>query len=224
MTEPHLAKIRVMLVDDQSLLRVGLKTILNVEDDMTVVAEASSGSEAIALLDGARPDVILMDIQMPGMDGIEATSLITQRADHPAVVILTTFHREDYLFGALRAGAVGFVLKTSPPERITDAIRTAAAGNAMLAPELTMQVITAAVRNGQASADPQAAQLFALLTEREREVLNLTGKGSTNAEIGAALYIGEATVRTHLTSVFSKLGVNNRVNAVVWAYRNGFIE
>ena len=224
MSSPHHNQIRVMLVDDQSLLRVGLKTILDVEDDLTVVAEAASGTEALALLDGARPDVVLMDVQMPGMDGIEATSRITQRAEHPAVVILTTFHREDYLFGALRAGAVGFVLKTAPPEQIAEAVRMAAAGNAMLSPELTKRVIEAAIGQGHVSSDPQAGQLLASLTDRERDVLKLTCTGSSNAEIGAELFIGEATVRTHLTSVFAKLGVNNRVNAVVWAYRNGFIE
>jgi DNA-binding NarL/FixJ family response regulator len=215
--------IRVMLVDDQSLLRVGLRTILDFENDLTVVAEAGSGDEALALAPAARPDVVLMDIQMPGMDGIETTRRLVAVPPHPAVVMLTTFHREDYLFGALGAGAVGFLLKTSPPERIVEAVRTAASGNALLSPETTLQVINAAVRRGRSVADPVATELIARLTDREREVLELMAAGDANSEIAAKLFIGEATVRTHVGSIFAKLGVANRVNAVVWAYRNGIV-
>jgi DNA-binding NarL/FixJ family response regulator len=213
------AKIRVMLVDDQVLLRLGLRTILETEDDITIVAEANSGDEALAILEGAAPDVILMDIQMPGIDGIATTARITAAEQHPAVVMLTTFHREDYLFAALRAGAVGFLLKSSPAERMSDAIRTAASGKALLDPDLTRQVIEAAVRQGPA--EPKATALLATLTDREREVLAALAQGASNADLAAQLFIGETTVRTHLSSLFLKLGVANRVNAVIWAYRNG---
>lgn len=212
-------KIRVMLVDDQVLLRLGLRTILETEDDITIVAEASSGDETLAILEGAAPDVILMDIQMPGIDGIATTARITASEQHPAVVMLTTFHREDYLFAALRAGAVGFLLKSSPAERMSDAIRTAASGKALLDPDLTRQVIEAAVRQGPA--EPEATALLATLTDREREVLAALAQGASNADLAAQLFIGETTVRTHLSSLFLKLGVANRVNAVIWAYRNG---
>jgi DNA-binding NarL/FixJ family response regulator len=219
----NLDAIRVMLVDDQSLLRVGLRTIIDTDDRMTVVAEAGSGDEAIAILEGARPDVILMDIQMPGMDGIAATERITSLPDHPAIVMLTTFQRDDYLFGALRAGAVGFLLKTSPTEMILDAIATAATGNALLSPDVTRRVIEAAV-----SGEPKGDRLsgddpLALLTDRERDVLMLVTEGASNNDIAARLFIGEATVRTHLSSLFVKLGVPNRVHAVIWAYRNGVV-
>jgi DNA-binding NarL/FixJ family response regulator len=218
------APIRVMLVDDQSLLRVGLRTIIDTDDRMTVVAEAGNGDEAIAIFPGARPDVILMDIQMPGMDGIAATERITSQRDHPAVVMLTTFQRDDYLFGALRAGAIGFLLKTSPTELILEAIATAASGNALLSPDVTRRVIEAAV-----SGEPKAERALgddplALLTDREREVLMLVAEGASNNDIAARLFIGEATVRTHLSSLFVKLGVPNRVHAVIWAYRNGVVE
>jgi DNA-binding NarL/FixJ family response regulator len=214
--------IRVMLVDDQVLLRVGLKTIIDTEPGMSVVAEAASGDEAMAIYPGARPDVILMDIQMAGMDGIATTAKIVAAPNPPAIVMLTTFHRDDYLFGALRAGAVGFLLKTSPPELIAEAIRTAAEGNGLLAPELTRQVITAAVKGGpreQTASDALAEKL----TDREREILMQIATGASNAEIAETLYIGEATVRTHLSSLFAKLGVVNRVNAAIWAFRHGLV-
>ena len=219
---PPPERIRVMLVDDQSLLRVGLRTIIDTDERMTVVAEAGRGDEAVALIESARPDVVLMDIQMPGMDGIAATELITRVQPHPAVVMLTTFDRDDYLFGALRAGAVGFLLKTSPPEMVFDAIATAAMGNALLSPDVTRRVIEAAVRAGPTVA-PSSVDPLAVLTMRERDVLMLVAEGASNNAIGARLYIGEATVRTHLSSMFVKLGVANRVHAVIWAYRNGVV-
>ncbi len=213
--------IRVMLVDDQPLLRVGLRTILETDDRLTVVAEASTGDEAIARVEGAQPDVILMDIQMPGTDGIEATRQITSTEGHPAIVMLTTFQRDDYLFGALRAGAIGFLLKTSSAELIIDAVVTASLGNALLAPDVTRRVIEAAVKSEPKTSRPTGDDPLSPLTEREREVLLLTAEGCSNNEISARLFIGEATVRTHLSSVFSKLGVANRVHAVIWAYQNG---
>jgi DNA-binding NarL/FixJ family response regulator len=220
----NLVPIRVMLVDDQSLLRVGLRTIIDTDDRMTVVAEAGNGNEAIMLLEGARPDVILMDVQMPVMDGIEATTKITERPDHPAIIVLTTFNRDDYLFGALRAGAVGFLLKTSPTELILEAIVTAATGNALLSPDVTRRVIEAAVRAEPAGERPSTADdPMAQLTDRERDVLLLVAEGLSNNDIAARLYIGEATVRTHLSSMFAKLAVTNRVHAVIWAYRNGVV-
>lgn len=216
-------KIRVMLVDDQSLLRVGLRTIIDTDDRMSVVAEAGSGDEALAIIEGARPDVVLMDVQMAGMDGITATGHISQLDSSPAVVMLTTFNRDDYLFGALRAGAVGFLLKTSPSELILDAIATAANGNALLSPDVTRRVIEAAVKS-EPNVSPTGADPLDVLTDRERDVLMLVAEGASNNDIAARLYIGEATVRTHLSSLFAKLGVANRVHAVIWAYRNGVVQ
>ncbi len=212
---------RVMIVDDQPMMRAGLRVVLEYEDDLTVVAEASSGHEALLLAPAARPHVILMDVQMPGMDGITATrQLLAQPQQGTKVVILTTFDRDDYLFEALRAGASGFLLKNSPPEDLVTAVRVIASGDALLDPSVTRRVIEAAA--GHPSLKPDV-DVFDGLTEREREVLRHVATGLSNAEIASQLYLGEATVKTHVSNVLLKLGVRDRVQAVVWAYEKGFV-
>ncbi len=230
--------LRVLLVDDQQLVRSGFALILSVEDDLRVVGQAADGAQALALARELRPDVILMDVQMPVMDGIAATAQIV--AEHLGkVVILTTFDRDDYLFDALRAGASGFLLKNADPEHLVEAVRAVAHGHALLAPEVTRRVIARMVgeaahpgvgtigtgappreRPGPAVApreDPRRARL----TERELEVLRLVARGRSNAEIARELYLGEATVKTHVSNCLAKLGVRDRVQAVVAAYDMG---
>jgi DNA-binding NarL/FixJ family response regulator len=211
--------IRVLLVDDQALLRAGFATILSACPDVEVVGEAGTGLEAIARAGELDPDVVLMDVQMPDMDGLEATRrIVAEPALHAAVVVLTTFNREDYLLAALRAGAVGYVLKNSRPEQLLDAVRSAAAGDGLLAPEVTRTVIARAVtpRADVPAAPPPG------LTDREAEVLALVARGLTNDEIAAELYLGRATVKTHVSNVLAKLGVRDRVQAVVYAHENGW--
>lgn len=212
--------IRVLIADDQALVRSGFALILGVEPDLTVVGEAADGRQAIEQAAAARPDVVLMDIEMPVVNGIEATRAITSQGGGagPRVIILTTFDRDDYVFESLRAGAAGFLLKSSPPERLVEAIRVVAAGAALLAPDVTRRVI-----ERFAVLAPPAAQAdrLALLTEREREVLGQVARGSSNAEIAAALYLGEATVKTHVSSILAKLGLRDRVQAVVFAFESG---
>lgn len=211
--------IRVLLADDQALLRAGIATILSAFDDLEVVGEAGTGLEAIAKARELHPDVVCMDVQMPDMDGLEATRrIVAEPGLHAAVVMLTTFNREDYLLEALRAGAVGYLLKNSRPEQLVDAVRSAAAGDALLAPEVTRAVIAAAVTpRPDAAASPPPG-----LTDREAEVLALVARGLTNDEIAAQLYLGRATVKTHVSNVLAKLGLRDRVQAVVYAHENGW--
>lgn len=215
--------IRVVVVDDQGLVRGGLAMVLNHQDDIEVVAEAGTGKEAIEAAQNHRPDVILMDIRMPEMDGLEATTRILEQADWPVrVVILTTFDPDEYVYRALRAGASGFVLKDIPPEALVAAVRTVADGGALLAPSITKRLIgqfTDRLAVNSASADR-----LQRLTEREREVLNAVATGSSNAEISAALFIGAATVKTHVSNILTKLGLRDRAQAVVFAYESGLVE
>lgn len=205
------------------MMRAGLRTILSLEDDITVVGEAGNGAEAVSAASALLPDVICMDVQMPDMDGIEATRLIVaDPAVDAAVLIVTTFDRDDYLFSALSAGASGFVLKNAGPEELVAAVRVVAGGDALLAPEVTRRVI--ARFSGPADAAPPAVQPLQLaeqLTEREAEVLRLMAEALSNAEIAARLFIGEATVKTHVSNVLQKLGARDRVQAVVLAHRHG---
>ncbi len=231
--------IRVLLADDQQLVRSGFSLILSVEDDLEVVGQAANGAEAVALAGELRPDIVLMDVQMPVMDGIEATTRIVE-ADLAKVVILTTFDRDDYVFAGLTAGASGFLLKNADAEHLVEAVRTVARGNALLAPEVTRRVIaemtstTKATGQGAGSGvhppsgipdagEAAGAERLAALTPREREVLGLVGRGMSNAEIATELFLGEATVKTHLSNVFSKLHLRDRVQAVVLAYESGLI-
>lgn len=213
--------IRVLLVDDQGLLRAGIATILSAQEDLEVVGEAPTGAQGVARAVELDPDVVCMDVQMPDMDGLEATRrIVAEPSLHAAVVILTTFNREDYLIEALRAGAVGYVLKNSRPEQLVEAVRSAAAGDALLAPEVTRAVIAAAV---QPRADqPVEGTPPPGLTEREAEVLALVARGLTNDEIAAHLHLGRATVKTHVSNVLAKLGLRDRVQAVVHAHEHGW--
>ncbi|MFF2272821.1 response regulator [Agromyces sp. NPDC058136] len=231
--------IRVLVVDDQSLVRAGFRTILDSEDGIEVVGEAADGMEALAQVAALAPDVVCMDVQMPGMDGLEATRLITaDDTSRAAVLVLTTFNREDYLFAALDAGASGFLLKNSSPEQLIEAVQIVARGDALLSPDVTRRVIEAvASRTAPAAAAAPVASAAALatpppappaelatLTEREREVLELLAQGISNAEIAERLWVGEATVKTHVSKVLMKLGLRDRVHAVVYAYEHGVVR
>lgn len=271
--------IRVLVVDDQSLVRAGFRTILDSEDGIEVVGEAADGAAAVAQVAALAPDVVCMDVQMPGMDGLEATRRITADATSAtAVLVLTTFNREDYLFEALEAGASGFLLKNSSPEQLIEAVQVVARGDALLSPDVTRRVIEAVGRrSSRTDAAPAAARPSALapsaaptaparpaappappvpdsgrhaeplpdagghgangargpefeppelatLTEREREVLELLAEGISNAEIAQRMWVGEATVKTHVSKVLMKLGLRDRVHAVVYAYEHGIVR
>lgn len=222
--------IRVLVVDDQALVRGGFRTILDSEDGIEVVGEASNGEEAITRVAELAPDVVCMDVQMPGMDGLEATRRLTaDAASDAAVLVLTTFNREDYLFAALEAGASGFLLKNSSPEQLIEAVQVVARGDALLSPDVTRRVIEAVAARPRAAlalppaAPPPPAEL-ATLTEREREVLVLLAEGISNAQIAERLWVGEATVKTHVSKVLMKLGLRDRVHAVVYAYEHGVVQ
>lgn len=219
-------RLRVLLVDDHAMVRSGFAMVLSVEDDIEVVGEAADGLQALDIARETRPDVILMDVQMPRMDGIEATRQVVAE-ELGRVVILTTFDRDDYLFDALEAGASGFLLKNAGPEQLLEAIRAAGHGHALLAPEVTRRVISA-MTNAAAPEDavhprPEPPEL-AHLTAREREVLVLLGRGRSNAEIAADLVLGEATIKTHVSNVLAKLHLRDRVQAVIYAYEAGLIR
>lgn len=212
--------IRILLVDDQELVRTGFRVILGSVPDLEVVGEAADGAAAIVLARTLRPDVICMDVQMPVLDGLDATRRIVADPESTGtVLVLTTFDDDDSLFRALDAGASGFLLKTASPEQLVDAVRVLAAGDALLAPEVTRRVIE---RFG-APATPSATELDAL-TDREQDVLRLVARGLSNAEIAAELHVGEATVKTHVSNILLKLGVRDRVQAVVRAYETGFVH
>ena len=215
--------IRVLLADDHQLVRTGFRVILEIEDDIEVVGEASDGGQAVDLAGRLRPDVVLMDVEMPGMDGLEATRVITAD-DGPSVLILTTFDRDEYLFAALQAGASGFLLKNGTPEALTEAVRVVARGDALLAAEITRRVIAAFARTGVSAAAGPDTRRLQELTPREHEVLVLLAGGATNAEIATALHLGETTVKTHVSRVLMKLGARDRTQAVVMAYELGVVR
>ncbi|MDG4798574.1 response regulator transcription factor [Micromonospora sp. WMMD1082] len=227
MSEPQ-RMIKVLLVDDHHLVRTGFRVILEIEDDIEVVGEAADGERAVGMTRALRPDVVLMDVEMPGVDGLEATRRIgadSAGPGGPTVLILTTFDRDDYLFAALRAGAGGFLLKNGTPEALVEAIRVVARGDGLLAPELTRRVIATFARAGTPMGDggtPETA--LRDLTPREREVLVLVAGGASNAEIAGALHLGEATVKSHVSRVLAKLGLRDRVQAVVFAYEHGVVR
>ena len=215
------APIRVLVVDDQELVRSGFCVILDAADGITVVGEAANGEAAVRAAAAHNPDVVLMDIRMPGMDGLEATRLLARSEPAPKVVMLTTFDLDEYVYEALRAGASGFLLKDSPRADLIAAVRIAAAGNAMLAPTITRRLIEAFARR-PAPTSPSPVRL-ASLTAREREVLVLMARGSTNTEIAGALFVSEATVKTHVGNLLAKLGLRDRVQAVILAYETGIV-
>ncbi|GAA1184744.1 response regulator transcription factor [Nesterenkonia xinjiangensis] len=225
--------VRVLLADDQPLLLQGIATILDAQPDLQVIGTASSGQEAVEIAERLRPHVICMDIEMPGMDGIEATARV-RGSGTAEVIMLTTFNREDYLLRALQAGASGFLLKTASPEQLAEGIRTVAGGEALLAPEVTRSLIRRAVRSGNprdadvhdggpGTREPRGGTAPDPLSEREVEVLSLAARGLSNAEIGVRLFIGAETVKTHMSRVLAKLHLRNRVEAVAYAYHHRIV-
>jgi DNA-binding NarL/FixJ family response regulator len=216
------AKIRAMVVDDQALVRTGFRMILESEPDIDVVGEADDGLEAVEMVRRARPDVILMDIRMPRLDGVEATARITAEPDPPRVLILTTFDLDEYVFSALRAGARGFLLKDTPAEELAEAVRVVAGGDALLAPSITRRVIEEFAAAAPTAAAPTAD--LEQLTEREHEVLVHMARGLSNSEIATELFLGETTVKTHVGRVLMKLQLRDRVQAVVLAYETGLVR
>jgi DNA-binding NarL/FixJ family response regulator len=212
--------IRVLIADDQSMVRAGFRMLLSGEQDIEVVAEARDGLEAVAKAARFDPTVILMDIRMPELDGLEATRRIIAADDAARILILTTFGLDDYVYEALRAGASGFVLKDDPPEQLISAVRTVAAGDALLSPAITKRVIRQFTR----IARPAPPKELDELTAREQDILLLIAGGLSNAEIGQQLYISETTVKTHVTHILQKLGLRDRVQAVILAYQTGLFE
>ncbi|KUL25708.1 response regulator [Actinoplanes awajinensis] len=214
--------IRVVLVDDQHLVRAGFRMVLDYQDDMTVVGEAGDGAEALRLLRTTAADVVVMDLRMPVLDGVAATRQICAAGALPRVLVLTTFDTDEEAFAALQAGASGFLLKSVPPEELLSAIRVVAGGEAVVAPRVTRRLLDRfAGRLVDRSADPAAAHG---LTERESEVLLLLAQGMSNAEIGGRLHVAEATVKTHIGRILQKLGLRDRVQAVVFAYESGLVS
>ena len=211
--------ITVLVADDQSMVRAGFRMLLSGEPDIDVIAEASNGLEAVQKAARFDPTVILMDIRMPELDGLEATRRIVAADQAARVLIVTTFDLDEYVYEALRAGASGFVLKDEPPERLIAAVRTVAAGEALLSPTITKRVIQEFTRIPRTTPPPELQEL----TAREREIFQLVAEGLSNPEIAERLFISETTVKTHVTHVFQKLGLRDRVQAVVLAYRSGLV-
>ena len=213
-------KIRVLIADDQSMVRAGFRMLLSGEEDIEVVAEARDGREAVDKAARFDPTVILMDIRMPELDGLEATRRIIAANDSARILVLTTFGLDEYIYEALTAGASGFVLKDDPPEQLIAAVRTVAAGEALLSPTVTKRVIEQFARINR----PTPPKELDELTARERDILRLIAGGLSNAEIGERLFIGETTVKTHVTHILQKLGLRDRVQAVVLAHETGLLE
>ena len=214
--------IRVLIVDDQALVRAGFRMILEAQPDIEVVGEAENGLAAIEAARGLRPDVVLMDIRMPGLDGIESTRRLTAMGLDAHVVILTTYDLDEYVFDALAAGATGFLLKHVPPEELVHGVRIAAGGESLLAPSVTRRLIEEFAR--QRSPVQASSKAMDSLTDREREVLKLLARGLSNLEIASELHVGEATVKTHVAHVLDKLELRDRVQAVILAYEVGLIK
>jgi DNA-binding NarL/FixJ family response regulator len=216
--------IAVLLVDDEALVRAGLRLILETADDMTVVAEADDGRAAIDAVRRDRPDVVLMDIRMPRLDGLAAMTAIRALDAPPAVVMLTTFDTDDFVFRALEAGATGFLLKDTPPPDLLRAIRLAASGDAMLSPTVTRRVIDRFTAEDRSQRRREALDRLDGLTDREREVLVEIGRGQANADIARTLFMSEATVKSHVSHLFDKLAATNRVQLAIAAFRAGLVD
>ncbi|MDQ1661984.1 MAG: hypothetical protein QOJ68_1964, partial [Blastococcus sp.] len=214
--------IRVLVVDDQHLVRTGFRLILDGEPDLEVVGDAADGHAAVSRCRELRPDVVLMDVRMPGLDGIAATREVVSLPDPPRVLILTTFDMDEYVYAALDAGASGFLLKDVKAAALADAVRTVHAGDALLAPSVTRRLIAEHARRAPVPLSP--AGELATLTEREREVLTMMARGLSNQEIGSRLFVAETTVKTHVGRIFTKLGVRDRVQAVIAAYDSGLVR
>jgi DNA-binding NarL/FixJ family response regulator len=211
----------VLLADDQALVRGGFRMILEAQEDIEVLGEAEDGAQAVDRTLALRPDVVLMDIRMPGVDGIEATRRLRAASSPARVLVLTTFDLDEYVYEAMKGGASGFLLKSVPPGQLADAVRTVAAGDALLSPEITRRLIEQYVRRPRPSATSPG---LSEVTEREREVLELMARGRSNAEIAEELVVSEATVKSHVGRVLTKLGLRDRVQAVVFAYESGLVE
>jgi len=216
--------IRLLLVDDDPLVRAGLSLMLGGADDIEVVGEAADGSEVESLVDRTRPDVVLMDIRMPTVDGLAATERLRTRKDAPQVIVLTTFHGDEQVLRALRAGAAGFVLKDTPPKEIVEAVRRVAAGDPVLSPAVTRRLVEHAVGNAADTRRARARERIAALNDREREVAVAVGRGLSNAEIAAQLFMSVATVKTHVSRILAKLDLNNRVQVALLVYDAGLLE
>ncbi|MFK4083984.1 response regulator [Kribbella sp. NPDC020789] len=214
---------RLLIVDDEALVRAGLKMILESDDDLEVVAEADDGAEAAAMVTRHRPDVVLMDIRMPRLDGLAATRAVQALPDPPKVVVLTTFDLDDYVFRALQAGASGFLLKDTPPRELVQAIKVVAAGDAMLSPAVTRRLIGHYAKDSRADRRRVGQERISKLTDREREVLVEVGSGLPNADIGKKLFMSEATVKAHVSRTLVKLDATNRVQAAIIAYEAGLL-
>jgi DNA-binding NarL/FixJ family response regulator len=212
--------VRVLLADDQELVRAGFRMILETQADIEVVGEAGDGVEAVAATRRLRPDVVLMDIRMPNLDGLQATKQIMATGSRSRVLILTTFDLDEYVYQALAAGASGFLLKNAPPEQLIQAVRVVAAGDALLSPSITRRVIEQFTR----LPPPGGTDVLVALTDREREVLKLVARGMSNAEIAARLFVSDATVKSHVAHLLAKLQLRDRVQAVVLAYESGLIR
>jgi DNA-binding NarL/FixJ family response regulator len=215
------AAVTVLVVDDDALMRAGLRGVLSSDDRIAVVGEAADGAEAVARAAALRPDVVLMDVRMPGVDGISATREVLAAGEDVRVLILTTFEQDDYVFGALRAGASGFLLKRARPEELLAAVHAVAAGDSLLSPSVTRTVIDRLARTAPEDGAAGGPAALEELTPREREVLELLARGLSNAEIAAALVIEESTVKTHVKRVLQKLRLRDRVQAVIYAYESG---
>jgi len=213
--------IRVLLVDDQELMRVGFRMVLGAQEDMEIVGEAGNGEEAVKLAEEHRPDVVLMDVRMPVLDGVEATKLITERG-LAKVLVMTTFDLDEYALSALRNGASGFLLKDTPSVQLVAALRSVASGDAVVSPSVTRRLLDRFL--GPGAGEPRDAAVLDVLTEREREVLQLVAQGLSNTEIARKLFLSEATVKTHVGRVLAKLDLRDRVQAVVLAYETGLVR
>ena len=215
---------RVMIVDDQALVRAGFRMVLDAEPDIEVVAECADGQAALDALPGRAVDVVLMDIRMPRLDGIEATRRVVERGETPKVLVLTTFDLDEYVYAALRAGAAGFLLKDAGPSELLSAIRAVHTGDAVVAPGPTRRLLDRFLPVLAAPSAPRGRERLDVLTEREREVLEAVGKGLNNSEIAAAFVLAEATVKTHIGRILAKLGLRDRVQMVVLAYETGLVR
>ncbi|WP_460060791.1 response regulator [Streptomyces sp. YKOK-I1] len=214
---------RVLICDDQELIRMGLRMVIDSQPDLTVVGEAADGDTAITGVAALEPDLVLMDVRMPGLDGLAATELLCAQPNGPRILVVTTFDLDEYAYAALRAGANGFLVKDAPAEEILVTVRAVLRGEVMVAPSLTRRLVDRFVRQAPASVPAQRSRLAAL-TGREREVLALVAKGLANGEIADRLFVGETTVKTHLGRILTKLGLRDRVHAVIFAYESGLIR